>query len=84
MRVKRAIFTVQVLADLFKSRRPFRLRLLGTPLPDDARIVRMYDALDGRYVVVIESDSFDLVPDGEVIPLLDLPHVEVLSEKILT
>lgn len=53
---------------------PRVVQVVANPLPDDAEIVRVgYDAISGSAYFIIQSASYEDVPEGDAIPAADVP-----------
>jgi len=66
--------TAEVLVSLCKPGPPRLLQVTENPLPEDAQVVRAtYSAERDIVLVVIESESFKPVNEGDVIPWLPSP-----------
>lgn len=81
MRLKRFAITDFLFLHILKDKE-FHIRNL-TPLPDDAEIVRMGpDVINTAILwVIISSESFKELKNGDIIPLIELEFEKLNYEK---
>jgi hypothetical protein len=73
-KVKYLTVASQIIADICK-------KAIENKLPEDSEVLRVqYDILSNNFKVVIWSDKFPEVPEGEMIPQLKDP---VVSSDVL-
>lgn len=75
-------FVDELFLDLFKPGEKFRID--GDPLPEDVRIVGVeYSILRGAWLVYLESETFEPVPDNMTPPEIRAPLIHpVPSEAV--
>jgi hypothetical protein len=77
-------FTDQTFVELLTSNDPNRCFRIITDLPEDAKLVGHYYQPEYQgWLMVFEHPSFDLVPEGAKLPLLEAARIQtiVLSDK---
>lgn len=71
MRIKKLLLSPELLKEMINH--PAKAKCI-VPLPNDARIIRAYfddrqgDAASNFIILVIESNAFEDIPEGTVIP----------------
>lgn len=75
--------TPELLVELCKFQDvPKRMRVVSNAIPSDARFVRSGHDRDGSLLIVIESASFDPVPEGATLPMLDNPTWQIVVDEV--
>ena len=66
-----------------KSGCPIPVAIIN-PLPEDATIVRIFqDDTLGTLNIVLASETFDELNEGDIIPLIQMPQFEHLQSVVL-
>ena len=82
---RQAIFlaTAEALVDVCKPNRMMtrKCKVVKNALPDDAEILRMGHDQTGRLCIVLTSETFAVVAEGEELPILPDPVFETVYDE---